>query len=125
MALADELERGTYFLLNGEPVRVLRKELVTFGTHCHSKLKIYCQGLYSKGEKVVNLAHADKVEIVEISRKSGQVVSKAGDKIQIMDTHSYETFDATAPEELFNQINEGDEVTFIDFNGNVSIIEKR
>ncbi|MBI3035555.1 hypothetical protein HYY71_04485 [Candidatus Woesearchaeota archaeon] len=41
MPTASELERGSYFIYNGEPVRVLRKEVIVVGTHSHSKLKFY------------------------------------------------------------------------------------
>ena len=125
MATADDLQKGSYFIHNNEPVRVLRREVVAYGTHSHSKLKIFFQGLNDKGERSINLHHTDKVEIVNITRKTGQVISKAGDTIQVMDADSYETLDATAAKELFNEINEGDEVTFIDLNGVTQIIEKR
>ena len=69
--------------------------------------------------------HTDKVEIIDITRKTGQVIAKTSEKIQIMDNVSYETLDANAPEELFKEIKEGDNVTFIDLNGNIEIIEKR
>ena len=69
--------------------------------------------------------HTDRVDIVEIIKKEGQVVSKTDDKVQIMDNVSYETLDGTAPKELLNELNEGDQVTFIDFNGNIQILEKR
>ena len=42
-----------------------------------------------------------------------------------MDMVSYETLDASAPSEIFNNLNEGDQVTFIDLKGNVQILEKR
>ncbi len=76
MPTASELERGNYFIYNGEPVRVLRKELVAYGTHSHSKLKIFFQGLRDKGERFANLQHTDKVETLQIIRKLGQVISK-------------------------------------------------
>ena len=125
MSIASELKKGSYFILNNEPVRVIRKELVAFGTHSHSKLKIFIQGLNEKGEKSINMHHTDRVEIVEIIKKVGQVISKTDDKVQIMDNLSYETLDGTAPKELHNELNEGDQVTFVDFNGNIQIIEKR
>lgn len=125
MPTATELERGNYFILNGEPVRVTRKEVVAFGTHSHSKLKIFYQGLKDKGEKSINLHHTDKIEIVDIIRKLGQIISKSQNRIQLIDMVSYETLDASANSELFNDLNEGDQVTFIDINGNVQVIEKR
>ena len=98
---------------------------MAFGTHSHSKLKIFYQPLNGGGEKTITLQHADKVEIVEIIRKLGQVISKGNNKVQIMDMVSYETLDATAPSEISNGLNEGDQVTFIDLKGDVKILEKR
>ena len=125
MAIASELQRGSYLIYNGEPVRVLRKEVIVVGTHSHSKLKFFIQGLNGKSERSINLHHTDKVEIIDIIRKLGQVISKTNNKIQIIDMVSYETFDANAPTGLINEVNEGDQVTFIDLKGNIQILEKR
>ncbi len=125
MSIASELERGAYFIYNGEPVRVLRKEVIVVGTHSHSKLKFFIQGLNEKGERSVNFHHTDKIEIVDIIRKLGQIISKINNKIQLMDMVSYETLDANAPAELFEQLNEGDQVTFIEFEGKIQILEKK
>ncbi len=125
MASASELKKGSYFIHNGEPVRLKRKEVVVYGTHSHSKLKLFIRGLHEKGERSINLHHTDKVEIIDIIRKTAQVISKTNDKVQIMDNVSYETLDANAPEEIFNELNEGDNITFVDFDGNIEIIEKR
>ena len=125
MTTASELERGNYFIVNNEPVRVMRKEVVAFGTHSHSKLKIFYHPLNGGGEKSVTLQHADKVDVVEIIRKLGQVISKTSSKVQVMDMVSYETLDASASSEMLNELNEGDQVTFIDLKGDVKILEKR
>lgn len=125
MSQASELERGNYFIYNNEPVRVLRREVIVVGTHSHSKLKFYIQGLNEKGEKTVTFQHTDKVEIVDIIRKLGQIISKTGSKAQVMDMVTYETLDATAPSEVLNSLNEGDNVTFVELSGNVQILEKR
>ena len=125
MASAVELEKGNYFIYNGEPVRVIRKEVVSVGTHSHTKLKFYIQGLREKGERTVILQHSDRVDKVDIMRKQGQIISKASNKVQLMDSISYETLDSTLPPELANDINEGDTVTFIELNGAVEILDKR
>ena len=125
MSTAQELERGNYFIYNNEPVRVLRKEVIVVGTHSHSKLKLYIQGLNERGERTVTFHHTDKVETVEIIRKLGQVISKSNNKVQLMDMVSYETLDTEVPSELFNELNENDQVTFVNINGNVQILEKR
>jgi translation elongation factor P/translation initiation factor 5A len=58
-------------------------------------------------------------------RKTGQIISKMNGKVQVMDSKSYETFDATIDGELYNEINENDEVIFVDFNNSAKILEKK
>ena len=125
MPTATELERGTYFIYNNEPVRVLRKEVIVVGTHSHSKLKFYIQGLREKGERTVTFQHSDRVEKIEIIRKHGQIIFKANNKVQLMDKVSYETLDAVIPPEMADDITEGDDVTFVELNGIVEILDKR
>ena len=125
MPTATELQRGSYFIYNGEPVRVLRKEVIVVGTHSHSKLKFYIQGLNERGEKSVTFHHTDKVETVEIIRKLGQIISKSNNKVQLMDMVTYETLESNVDTELFNSLNEGDQITFVNIDGNVQILEKR
>lgn len=125
MAIASDLDKGNYFIYNGEPVRVVRKEVVSVGTHSHTKLKFYVQGLREKGERTVILQHSDRVDKMDIMRKQGQIISKSNSKVQIMDSISYETLDSNVPPELAEELNEGDYVTFVDLNGKVEILDKR
>ena len=125
MSTASDLEKGNYFIYNGEPVRVLRKEAVSVGTHSHTKLKFFVQGLRDKGERTVIFQHSDRVDKVEIIKKQGQIISKTSSKVQLMDAVSYETLDANLPTELADEINEGDNVTFVELNGKVEILDKR
>ena len=125
MAIASELEKGNYFIYNGEPVRVVRKEVVSVGTHSHTKLKFYIQGLRDKGERTAVFQHSDRVEKIDIMRKQGQIISKTGNKVQVMDSISYETLDSNLPPELISEINEGDYVTFVELSGKTEILDKR
>ena len=123
MASASELKKSDYFKHNNDILRFIRKELVAYGTHSHSKLKIFAQPIDKNSEKIITMHHQDKVDILDIIRKAAQVISKTDNSVQIMDTVSYETMDSELPEDI--EINEGDEVTFINLEGNVKIIEKR
>ena len=125
MSIASELEKGNYFIYNGEPVRVLKKEVIVVGTHSHSKLKFYIQGLREKGERTVIFQHSDRVDKIDIMRKQGQIISKTGNKVQVMDAVSYETLDANIPPEFADELNEGDSVTFVELNGTIEILDKR
>lgn len=119
-----DLKRGDWVIYKGEPYRVERKEVVTVGTHCHSKTKLELISLHGKKDSILKKP-GDAMEDVEIIRKRGQIISKSGKNIQIMDLVSYETFNAEIDESLLNQINEGDEVSFTEFSGKVVILEKR
>ena len=125
MAIASALEKGNYFIYNGEPVRVIRKEVVAVGTHSHTKLKFFIQGLREKGERTVTFQHSDRIEKTEIMRKQGQIISKTGNKAQVMDSISYETLDSSLAPEMAEELKEGDYVTFVELNGNVEILDKR
>jgi translation initiation factor 5A len=125
MTTAKELKAGNYVNINNEVLKVVRKEVVAYGTHSHSKTKLFVQGLFSKGEKSFNLNHHDHVDVLDIIRKKGQAISKSDDKVQVMDIVSYETIDADADPELFSSINEGDEVTFINYKGRAMVLGKK
>ena len=121
---AKEAQIGQWILYQKEPHQIKRREAVTYGTHSHSKTKLYLKPLSKGGVKEALFAHADRLEEVEIIKKTGNVIAKLKDKVQIMDAVSYETFDAEIDKELLNEIKEGDNVIFVDFNG-VKILEKK
>ncbi len=125
MTEAKDLRKGAYILHNGEIMQVVRKETVAYGTHSHSKTKLFLRSLLSKGEKDINLMHHDKVEELDITRKAAQVISKMGEAVQIMDSVSYETFDAKIEPETLQEVSEGETVTFIEYNGHAPGLEKR
>ena len=125
MPIASELERGNYFIYNSEPVRVVRKEVVSVGTHSHTKLKFYIQGLREKGERTVIFQHSDRIDKLEIIKKQGQIISKIKDKVQVMDAVSYQTLDANLSSDLVDEVNEGDNVTFVELGGKIEILDKR
>jgi translation initiation factor 5A len=122
---AQDIKRGEWIILNNELYNVTRKELVAYGTHSHSKTKLFVIPLVGKGEKSVTFAHRDRIETADITKKTAQVISKLPDKIQIMDIKTYETFDADVDNELLNNVNEGDEVIFIEHNGMIKVLEKK
>lgn len=125
MANASELKAGMYFLMNGEPAYVKRREIIAVGTHCHSKIKIYYSDINGKGEKNANFGHTDRVDILDIIKKTGQLLSKSRNNAQVMDMQTYETFDAAADAELLESLNENDEVIFIDYKGGCKILDKK
>jgi translation initiation factor 5A len=118
-------KKGSYILHKGEPYRIRDIGIVVTGTHSHTKVKLQVEGLFSNLSESFTLPPHERVEEVEIVRKLAQLISKTPDKVQIMDMHSYQTLDADVDTDLKNEINEGNNVTYVEFNGAVKVIEKR
>ena len=89
MSTASELKKGSCFRHKGDILRVTRKELVAYGTHSHTKLKLFVQNVFGGGEKELTMMHHDKVELIEVQKKSATVIAKLQDKLQIMDSQLY------------------------------------
>lgn len=117
---------GACVMNRGEPYKVVQKERVTTGTHMHSKTKITLKGIFSGRTEVLTLSHHENLEDVDISSKKGQIVAKVPpNQLQIMDLVSYETLSAAVENDVFQKVQEGSIVTFIDFNGKISIMETK
>jgi len=117
MAAAGELDRGMVILVNKELFKILRKENVTCGTHCHSKTKLICQNLLGGGEKVFTYSHQDKVDVPDIENRAGQVISKNESSLTVMDTKSYETLDVEASQDIIERAHEGSLLFFFVHEG--------
>jgi translation initiation factor 5A len=115
---------GDYILFKDEPYRVIKNQIVVTGTHSHAKNKLDMQGLFNGKYETVVLPPHERLDDVEIVRKRAQLISKQGETVQIMDLVSYETFD-TAMNDALKELNEGDEVTYIEFRGMATVLEKR
>ncbi len=122
----SDVKVGACVMNRGEPYKVIQKERVTTGTHMHSKTKITLQGIFSGRTEVLTLSHHENLEDVDISSKKGQVVAKVPpDQLQIMDLVSYETVNSTVRDDVFQKVQEGSIVTFIDFNGKIVVMEAK
>lgn len=120
MPEAKDVKVGEWIIFNREPYKLKRKEIVTAGTHMHSKLKFIMQGLFSPGEKSAVYGHHDKVDIAELEMKSGQVISVVGSKCQIMDSRTYEVVDVEFSPDV--TVEEGKTIMFVLYNGRNMII---
>ena len=125
MVLIKELTKGDYFLYKNEPYMIKKNQIVVTGTHSHTKNRLDVVGLISGKNETFTAAPHDKAEVLEITRKSAQLISKSGNMLQIMDMVSYETFDAETKQEIFDELNEGDEVIYINFKGKNFVLEKK
>ncbi len=126
MIKVSDANTGMCVMNRGEPAKITQKERVTTGTHMHSKTKLTLQGIFSGRTEVLTLSHHENLEDVDISSKKGQVVAKVPpNQLQIMDLVSYETVSAEVSDDVFQKVQEGSIVTFIDFNGKIVVMEAK
>ena len=126
MIKVADARTGTCIMNRGEPYKVVQKERVTVGTHMHSKTRLTVQGVFSGRTEVLTLSHHENLEDVQITNKKGQVVSKSSpNQIQIMDLVNYETLTATVEPAMFEKINDGSIVTFIELMGKIIVLETK
>lgn len=119
------LKKGNYMLHKGEPAMITSIGFVVTGTHSHGKMKVQVRGLFSgKGDSFTLPLH-ERVQEVKIIRKLAQLIAKNPNNAQVMDMQSFETVTADADDELMQELNEGDNVTYVEFEGKARVIEKR
>ncbi len=106
---AGSLKKGSYFLNNDEPCRVVDSTHSKSGKHGHAKMRIVSIGLFS-GKKYDTVHPVDeRVESPGIDKRNAQVLTVMGDSVMAMDLESHETFEISKPDdpELENAITDG------------------
>jgi translation initiation factor 5A len=84
------LKVGSYIIIDGEPCRIVSYDHSKPGKHGSAKARITAVGVFD-------------------SKRNGQIISKQGDTLQIMDLETFETFETTAvEEEIKDRILQGD-----------------
>lgn len=109
---ASNLKVGSYVIFDGKACRVVDVQISKTGKHGHAKSRIVATSL-TGGSKIIKVCPShDKVEVPIIEKESAQVLSIHGDTATIMDNKSYETFDIIIPEEMKEEVKEGEQVIY-------------
>lgn len=112
LAQATSIKEGSYIIIEGVACRVTSVQISKPGKHGPPKVRIEGMGLIDNRRKEIVLPGHDNVEVPIIEKKSAQVLSISGNKANIMDSETYETFDLEIPEELKGQVVEGCQVLY-------------
>lgn len=106
------LKKGSYIVIEGVACKVVDIQVSKPGKHGHAKIRLTGVGLIDGTKKVIVAPGHDNVETPIIEKKNAQVLTVSGDKANVMDNESYETFDLEIPEELKGQVREGMQVMY-------------
>jgi len=112
LASASSLKKGSYIILDGVACVVRHIQLSKPGKHGSKKARIEAIGILEGQKKIVVMPGSDNVQVPIINKENAQVLSINGDIANVMDLKTYETFDMKIPEELKNQLKEGDQVLY-------------
>jgi translation initiation factor 5A len=106
------LKPGKMCVIDGEPCKVLDITCSKPGKHGGAKARIEVVGIFDKKRRSVVKPAATEIDVPIVEKKTGQVVAMSGDNAQIMDLVSYETFDATVPDDLKSKVVQGAEIAY-------------
>lgn len=119
MIPAKQLKIGNYVLHNSEPSIVRELKLTD------AEATVVLQGLFSdKTTKLATLPD-EPFQEAEVMRRCANIISKSKEKVELMDSTSFETFNAVIEPFLLSQLGEGDPVTYIRNNDSARVVELR
>ena len=109
---ASGLKVGGFVIFDDKACKVTSIEISKTGKHGHAKARIAAVCV-TDGSKIIKMFPGhDKVEVTIIEKETAQVLSITGDKANVMDMKTYETFDLDIPDDLKGEIKEGDQVNY-------------
>jgi len=109
-----DLKEGGYVVIDGEPCRVVDISKAKTGKHGSAKVHVVAIGLFTGSRKTITGPSDQRIEIPIIDKRVAQVIAVIGDRVQLMDLESYETFEVDMPkdENLSSKITAGTEVEY-------------
>lgn len=113
----SSLQKGSYVIIDEDACKVTDVKISRPGKHGHAKVNMTAVTLIDNKKKNIILPGHDIVEVPIIGKKTAQVLSVSGNKANIMDSETFETFDLEIPEELQGSVSEGSTVMYWDILG--------
>lgn len=120
---AGSLKKGNAITMDGKHYMVTKLETSTTGKHGHTKVRLEAENILGKGKKVTVVPGHERIEVPEIQKLKGQVLTVSDDKANIMDLETYETHDVKIGEDV-EEIEEEDTVEYWDVEGEKIIKRK-
>lgn len=115
---ATEARVGTNILLEGKPFTVKKMDISKTGKHGHAKCRIEAAPIMGGNKKVFVVPGHDRLEIPNVDKRKGQILSKGDRKASLMDLENFETIEVDCPdEEVFAELEENGNCEYWDIEG--------
>ena len=107
------LKVGSYIVIDGEACRIVSYDHSKPGKHGSAKATVAAMGVFDGSRHSLVAPVSANVEVPLIDKRSGQLISVAGQVMQIMDLETFEVFETSAIEdEIRDKLNQGGEVEY-------------
>jgi len=123
------LKTGSYILLpvsdqpTGDPCRITEYDTSKPGKHGAAKARIVAVGVFD-GQKRPHVGPVSmQVHVPLIDKRVGQIISITGSNFQLMDSETFETFDADlVDEEIEGKLQQGQDIEYWNVMGRIKIM---
>jgi translation initiation factor 5A len=112
VASIGSMQKGNYIIIDGEACRVVDVSTSKPGKHGHAKVRVIGVGIVDGRKREIVKPGHDNVEVPIVDKRNAQVLSITGNKANIMDSETYETFDIEIPEELKEGLHDGSNILY-------------
>ena len=109
---AAEARPGVAIMVDGVPCLTKSNDISKTGKHGHAKCRIEAISVIDGKKKVFVAGGHDRLDCPLIEKSRGQLLSIAENKANVMDMTSFETIELVIPEELKEELKEGDQVEY-------------
>ena len=112
-----KIKEGRYIVIDEEPCRVVGIATSKPGKHGAAKARIDAVGIFDGVKRSIVSPVSAKTYVPVVERKSGQVISIAGNVAQLMDMKDFSNFEIPIPDEKKGTIEVGKEYMYIESMG--------
>ena len=120
---ATEARTGTVIMIEKEACIVKSTDTSKTGKHGHAKVRIEAIGIFDDKKRVFVVPGHERFEVPMINKLKGQVLG-IQEKASIMDLESFETIEVMVPENIKDELKEGDNIEYWDVEGKKIIKRK-
>lgn len=111
------LKKGDTIIIDDAPCKITDTATSRPGKHGHAKVNLTAVGILDGKKRNIVMPGHDRVEAPIIEKKTAQILSITGNKANVMDMATFETFEMEIPEELTAEVKEGVEVLYWEIMG--------
>lgn len=110
MGEVKDLKKGDVVMIEDVPCKVKSISTSRPGKHGHAKARVKAESVIDGSKKQFVKPTDNRVKIPRVIRKKAQIVADMGNRVQLMDMESYENFELEKPEDLADEMEQGQTV---------------